>query len=130
MRLDVVFAEVEFFGFKLKHWQTEPFEADEKVPPPDPEQSEIIVHYSQESSSIPREAEAQRTFLSFKARIHFKHEAGFNYLMRIKVNHHTLKAKHSVNKDIDAELGRAWAKEMFGMVGEGPHRFDIDSLGK
>lgn len=118
--LMLLFAEVEIFGFKLKHWQTKPFDADKKVPPPETkgigkseapevpppetEGSDIIVEYREESPPIVRENQGLNTFLSLKARIHFTHVAGFTDLMRIKVNGQTLKAQHSVNKDIDFKI--------------------------
>jgi hypothetical protein len=101
--LMLIFQRIDLFGFKLDHGENLST-ADKQVPPPAPDESEIVVNPDQVSSPEKKKACGAQTFLSLRARIHFTHEAGFNALMRIQVNNQVLGSGHIVGKDMDAEI--------------------------
>ncbi len=77
--------------------------ADKYVPTNDIDQGleEIECNKSYEKELT---AYYKEVILFIRARINYTHEAGAQYLMRIKVNDEILKANHLINKPIDREI--------------------------
>ena len=105
--LMLIFHEVDILGIKIKQPRRNGFDKpDGKIPPPQPEKNsdDIVIPFKTCSVEIEKDAKGDNTFLSFKARIHFRREAGSQELLKIWINDNIIESKHSVNKDFDAVI--------------------------